>query len=334
MKAVLLLWAIGATVLAAVGWMREPAQVRRASARPSVRPETRVRRLQSRVDKLEAALAATLKSDESRPASKDAKALMAEDLALQKGDWNQNDSARIGRDIMRLIMSDAQSHRDLIALLETSPDQANDIQGYLLSNFAGLVRNTTVTAEIREIARRLIVEGSTADQREAAARILMGYASPAKNDVLLALERLNREPDDSVRETLLEVISDRGRAVGLTEQEAAPILQGFREGLRGGQLWHATALARWSGSDADYDLVQAEFRSAADNSARMELLNAFMPETRLASARVDRSKAFLLEVVTSETYADDVRDMALRILKDYAPWDRETAETVRRARSR
>ena len=34
MKALLLIWAIGATVFAAVGWMREPPAVRSASSRP------------------------------------------------------------------------------------------------------------------------------------------------------------------------------------------------------------------------------------------------------------------------------------------------------------
>ena len=188
-----------------------------------------------------------------------------------------------------------------------------------------------MTTEVRDTARRLLVEGKTAEQRAAAARILMTYATPQRADVLTAIERLNAEPDAGVRETLLEVVSDHGRRVGLTLQEAAPLLLRLRDRLHRGAGWCATALAYWSSDDSDFERVKAEFRDAKDPGTRMDLLNAFQPETRMAGSRRKQSRAFLLEILRDASYDDGVRDMALKFLKHYAPWDRDTAEAVRRA---
>jgi len=334
MRALLILWAVAATVLAAYGWTRDPAPARTVARRSAPMSDARPQRLEQRVKELEAALVAALqpKADgKDAPQSKGIRALLAEERALEEGKWNQKDAARIHREILRLIMSDANAHRELMALLERDETQAGNVATYLQSPFAQLVRNSAVTIEVRDRARRLLVEGKTAEQRDAAARILMTYGTPKREDVLTALERLNAEPDAGVRETLLEVVSDHGRQVGLTLQEAAPLLQRLRDQLRRGTGWCATALAYWSSDDADFDLIKAGFRDAKDPGTRMDLLNAFQPETRMAGSRRKQSRAFLLEILGDASYQDGVRDMALEFLKHYTPWDRDTAEAVRRA---
>ena len=334
MRAVLILWAGAATVLAAYGWTRDLVPTHRVAHRPARESDARPQRLEQRVEELEAALVAALQpkaEGQDAPQAKGILALLAEDRALEEGTWNQKDGARIHAEILRLIMQDANAHRELMRLLERDETQAGDVAAYLASPFAQLVRNSAVTIEVRDTARRLLIEGKTAEQRDAAARILMTYTPPKREDVLTAIERLNAEPDAGVQETLLEVVSDHGRQVGLTRQEAAPLLQGLRDRVRSGTGWCATALAYWSSDDADFDLIKAGFRDAKDPGTQMDLLNAFQPETRMAGSRRKQSRAFLLEILGDASYEDGVRDMALEFLKHYTPWDRDTAEAVRRA---
>ena len=332
MKALLLLWAVGATVLAAVGWTRDPQLPARAAPTSSTRTRTEVRVLERKVKQLEAVLAGALQSDsESDTEAKGIRDLVAEVVALEEGDWNQKDFGRLHREILRLIMSDPNSHRDLMRLLEADPARADDVAGHLLTPYAQLCSNTKVTAEMREIANRLLVEG-TPEQRAAAARILMGYAPPRREDVVHALVRLQEDPDAEVRDTLLLAIADHGQEVGLTEEETEPFFQVLREQFRSGEEWCATALAQWSGTDGDYDLVQAAFRDSTDDGFRMDILNAFHPETRMAGTRYLQARAFLVEIISDRSHSDDLREWALGFLKLYTPWDPATAEAVRLAR--
>ena len=286
MRALLILWAVAATVLAAYGWTRDSAPARTVPRRSARTSDARPQRLEQRVKELEAALVAALQPKADGKDASQAKgvlALLAEAKALEEGTWNQKDGARIHAEILRLIMQDANAHRELMALLERDETQAGDVAAYLASPFAQLARNSAVTIEVRDTARRLLTEGKTAEQRDAAARILMTYTPPKREDVLTAIERLNAEPDAGVQETLLEVVSDHGRGVGLTLQEAAPLLEGLRDQVRRGTGWCATALAYWSSDDDDFDLIKAGFRDA-DPRTRMDLLNAFQPETRMAGS--------------------------------------------------
>ena len=312
MKAILVLWALAATALAAAGWMREPEEAPARTSRASVQTRTEVRILEKRVKQLESVLAGTLRSEPQAEAQPEGiRDLVEKVVALEEGeDWNQEEFGRLHRAILRLIMSDAESHRDLVRLLDADPARAHEVTSQLLSPFAKLTSNTHVTAEIRETATRLMVEG-TPEQRSAAARILLGYESPRREDVLHALIRLQEEPDPGVREDILLAISDFGDGVGLSVEEAEPFLQTLREQLRAGEDWCGVALADWSASDEDFDLIKAEFLNSTDDDFRKFLLNALAPETRMAGSRYEEARAFLLDIVVDDSYSDDLRDWAL-----------------------
>ena len=333
MKALLVLWALAATILAAAGWMREPEAPPARTSRSTVRTRTEIRVLEKRVKELETVLAGTLRSESDPEAQPEGvRDLVEKVVALEEGDhWNSDEFGRLHRAILRLVMSDAESHRDLMRLLDANPARADEVTAQLLSPFAKLTSNTNVTAEIRETAARLMVEG-TPEQRAAAARILLGYESPRREDVLHALVRLQEETDPAVREDILLAISDYGEGVGLTVEEAEPFLQTLREQLRAGEDWCGVALADWSALDEDFDLVKAEFRNSDDDDFRKFLLNALAPETRMAGSRYEEARAFLLDIVVDDAYSDDLRDWALDFLKTYTPWDRATVEAVARAR--
>ena len=325
-RAILIVWAGAATILAIHFATREPPPVRveRRDRGRTVALERRVRELQSA---LGAALApapdATETPDEIG------------DLFRRYRNRGENpaESQALLREMYRRIGSDAASHWEIMkSLAEAEDDDAAVavVELLVLNPFTRLTRNSDVTRRIRDQARELMASGP-AWRRDAAARILFGYEQPTRDDVLLGMERLADDPDADVRDTLLEQLSDHARGVALTSAEAAPFLDTLRDQLARGETWTASAIAAWSAEEADFDRLRAGFREAQTSSARQDYLNGFRAGSRMGGRHPDRCRAVLLEVVESGEADENTRSMALGFLEEYAPWDAETADRVRRA---
>jgi hypothetical protein len=328
--AALVLWAAAATVLAFAGWLREPRPERAAAPRQRYAEREKARRLERRVEELEAALAEVVPPS-AAPGDASLATLLEADAVLQEDEnWTAAKSQALARQIYARLAADAAAHLELVELLKKTGDgdEADRILGYLLeSPFTGMVRDAEVWAKIRAAARGLLVAPQP-HLRIAGARVLLGYGVPPdREDVVLALGRLSEEPEAEAFDALLEEIADKGRGVPLTEAEAAPLLQRLREGVRRGHPWAASMLADWSDSEEDFDRTKAAFLEEPSQ----ETLNAFRRESRMVGPRVDACRAFLLQVLEDPATDNDVRLLAAHLLRGYAPWDAATAEAVARA---
>ncbi len=118
--------------------------------------------------------------------------------------------------------------------------------------------------------------------------------------------------------------------MGLTIDEARPLLLRLREGIRADHAWCANALADWSSEPADYDLVKTSLLQEKHPRKIQQYLNAFHRDSRLVGSRVDESRRLLIRVMEDTSVDANTRSLALHFLKGYAPWDRVTADSVRR----
>lgn len=337
----LALWAATASILAAHFHAREVPRTRIPPGQRGPVDHERTRHLSRRVTQLETALAAAFEPpapgvDDPPIEDRISSLLEQERRMIEMERVSTADLFEVQRKLQALLASDADSHLVLMELLGASRSEAEaeDILSYLTeSPFTRLVRADSVTARLLEEARSLLTTGPSPHLRSAAARVLYGYEPPRKDDVLFGLEQLNAEPDDGVRDELLSEITARARGVALTVDEARPLLLRLRENVRAGRAWCANALARWSAEPADYDLVKASFLAETDPRQLQLYLNAFRRDTRLGASNVDESLALLLRTMEDSSAHANTRSLACHLLEGYAPWDRVTADAVRRYRA-
>lgn len=328
--AALVLWAATATVLAVRGWRREPPPARSDAPRRLFEEREAGRRLERKVRELEAALVEVVGP---RAAPKEGEAalatLMEADRILQDDpNWSADKAQALARQIYARLGADPEAHLELMELLARAgdEDEVHRILSYLLENpFVRLVRSAEVTARIREKARALLLVDAP-HLRAAGARVLFGYEGPVREDVLFGIQALATETDTHVYGTLMQSIAEKGRDVGLTEDDARPYLERLRKDLRGDPCC-AMWLAHWSAEGADYDLVRTSFLE----DPSQEALAAFQRSSRMVGPRVEECRALLLRVLRDPEMRDDVRGLAADLLRGYAPWDPATAEALARA---
>jgi len=324
-RAVLVVWACVATVLAIHFATREPPPVR-----VERRNRSRTAALERRVRELQTALAAAIPPSEE---ASETNARVDDLLARYRaGTGGTQEAQDLIRDLYGRIATDPSFH---MAVMETLAEAKDDdaafavVELLVLNPFTKLARNSTVTAKIRDQARELMTSGTTW-QRDAAARILFGYADPSREDVLVAIEQIDSEADAAVRDTLLEQLSDHAKGIGITEREAAPFVDALRDQLARGETWTASAIADWSADEADLDRLRSGFRESDSAGAKQDYLNGFRADSRMGGRRADACRTFLLDVLESPDEDEDVRSLALDFLKEYAPWDAPLAERIRR----
>ncbi len=328
MRAFLLLWAAAATILAVHFALREsPAP--RTMGRDLGRDRDRTVALERRVRDLQAALATTLRPTAETTESGNDIATLTERYREQEG--NARERGVLIREIYGKLASDASHHLTVMNLLgqASNDDEAFTIVELLVLNpFVKTIRNGDVTEQILDQARALMISGEPW-QRDAAARILYGYKSPSRDDVLIGIERIGRESDPGIRDTLLEVLSEHAVGVAITESEAAPFVDALRDHLASGESWAANAISDWSADEADFERFRAGFRAANSTRVRQDFLNAFQARSRMGGQRADACRSFLIDVFEDRTMDETTRSMAFHFLKGYAPWDSATAERLR-----
>jgi hypothetical protein len=361
--ALLITWAVGATLAAVFFGLREPlppastpdTQTPAGAATQSeleAYAEHATRRLRQRLDRMRFALETVLpktaavppavaegeQAEPSEPPAERVLRLMDDLRQLQQGDtWTAEASHELYRRLHALISRDASTHLALMQQLgETSnEDEALDVLELLVDDpFSKLITRGEVTESIRADARRML-DDAKPHVRAAAPRVLFGYRGSTLDDVLLGIDRLQKESDPDVWDALLGELSVAAKGHGLTVEQAQPLIDGLRQrSSEDGGEWAAGALAQWSADDADLAHVVALLEAETDEYAAQDILNALERDRRLASAHVDEARTVLIGVIQDRTRHELVRGMALDFLRGYAPWDADTAEVARRHEQR
>lgn len=325
MRGLLLAWALGATVLAALWAPRDQAPRARAPGNPG---------LLRRIAELEQALASRVPPP---PVAPGPPARGVEDLLdASRAAARDPDAAIEARQaadgaLHALLARDAASHAALARMLPEADEETCDllVAALVLNPFVKAARSAAVTAEVLGNAARCL-RADEPHVRAAAARLLLGYATPPEPPhVRLATGALLAERDPLVRDAILESVAEHARGVALTEEDAAPLVAQLRARAEAGETGWLCALADWSGSEGDYDRAEALLRIQTETGARQECLNAFRREARLVEGRVERAEALLRDAMLDASLDDDTRALARFLLDGYAPWGAETADAVR-----
>lgn len=326
MRVLLLVWALGATVLAAL-WMPRPAPAPRSPA------GSEIPRLRLRIAELEEALggaAALPPTGAEAPRLEDV--IAAARSAAADPDATTGARQAADRALDALLARDADAHAVLARMLPCADEETADfLLAALVHNpFAKAARKKEVTDGILSIAASCL-KAEQPHVRAAAATLLLGYAGPPEPPhVLLAMDALAAERDPVARDTILGAVAERARGVPLTEAETAPLVAELRSRAGAGETTWLSALADWSASDDDYANAQALFLEQTETRARQECLNAFRREARLVEGNVEDAEAFLRDAMLDLSLDDDARGLARFLLDGYAPWSTKTADAVRR----
>lgn len=255
-------------------------------------------------------------------------------FAAGTGTSKEADDAR-GR-IYAALRSEPESHLALMESLAaaTTEDEVYDILGFLRWN--PFVRSTTsreVTARIAEMAREIIARDTNPERRKGAMEVFLHYHGIGGDALIenlqFAIERWTADSDTGVREAWFESIYNYG-PYPLPEAVALPIVVELGHRVSGGEYDLGPALAAWSTSDADFNLLRRTVHAIPDPGQKSFFLNAFAGDRAITRGWVSQSLEILIGLMGDPSEDAQVRDQAYSILRDtWIPWDAATEEALR-----
>lgn len=336
--AVLLLWAVVATIAAVFPALESTPSPSPSPARPSETEPDRPRELgKSRsAATLEGFLALTLEPpaatpDDDRPVAVRVRELLDE---YREPETSGTSQLEIYRKLFALVAYDPESHLALMDLLrEADEELASEILGFLVWNpWASKLRGGEIFEKIQAAAREMLANDPSVARREAAVRVLFRYGGGGGRKAFdLGSERLKAEPSQKVRDVLLEEMSVIGHRLGLTREEAAPFVDRLRARLDDGEAWCAVALGWWSTKESDFRRICEKIENDRRPPSRQVYLSAISGDMAIVRDRTAQARAVLIGVMEDPTESDSTRRVARGYLAEtFGPIDTETAEAIRR----